>query len=363
VLPTATSTPFIPASQHNVSYGPYERQKLDVYNPGGLVDAPIVLLVHSGGFYSGDKGEAGLVRDFYNQLGFVVVAPNYRLVTIDAQNAFPTPISDVGCAAAWAKKNAASFGGDGDNTFIVGYSAGAHIGAMLAYNDDRNWLDGCGIQGEELEFKGFVGFAGTYDFAERPPGEWFIGCFLSELLGIEPSREACAAWKDADPNKWMEANPVAFVSSGDPPALLLTGDKDYTVNVPDPITGKGMANSVRMAAVLDERGIDNELVVVPGADHSSLYVWLQTDKSVQRAVAGFLKRLATPTPALTPTPTSVPPTATPTSPTSSGNVQFLAKWGSLGPGDGRFSAWASRRRGWLTCRDGGDSVASRQHPR
>ena len=77
--PTPKPTPFIPASQRNVSYGPYELQKLDVYNPGGLVDAPIVLLVHSGGFYSGDKGEAVLVSDFYNQLGFVVVAPNYRL--------------------------------------------------------------------------------------------------------------------------------------------------------------------------------------------------------------------------------------------------------------------------------------------
>ena len=90
---------------------------------------------------------------------------------------------------------------------------------------------------------------------------------LRDTLGLEVcTREECN-WKEFDPSVWAEASPVTFVSPGDPPALLVTGDEDCFINVPDHTTGKCTANSVRMSVALDELGILNELVVFPGYGH------------------------------------------------------------------------------------------------
>ncbi|MCH8909841.1 MAG: amidohydrolase family protein [Chloroflexi bacterium] len=269
VAPTSTPTspPPVPVSRMDVPYGPDERQRLDVFTKEDFKDAPIVVLVHGGGWRAGNKASQHRYVDFYNKLGFVVVTPNYRLVTEDGLNTFPTPINDVGCAVAWIKSNATDYGADGSTMFIGGHSAGAHIGAMLAYNSERNWLEDCGIQHEELVFKGFIGTSGRYDLADPSQERFVVGWLLRDVLGLEVCDEEECKWKDTDPGKWAEASPIVFVSPGDPPALLATGGDDCYLNVPDPTTGQCIANSVRMSVALDELGIYNELVVFPGYGH------------------------------------------------------------------------------------------------
>ena len=272
-ISTATPTPRptptlpIPTSQMDIPYGPHERQKLDVFTRGDFMDAPIIVLVHGGGWWAGNKTSQHQYVDFYNELGFVVVTPNYRLVTENGLNTFPTPINDVGCSVAWIKSNATEYGADGSTMFISGNSAGAHIAAMLAYNTERNWLEECGIQNEALTFKGFIGTSGPCDFGDASPERWQIGWLLRETLGLEVcNREECI-WKESDPAKWAEASPVTFVSPGDPPALLATGAEDCFLNVPDPTTGQCSANSVHMSGALEELGIYNKLLIYPGYGH------------------------------------------------------------------------------------------------
>ena len=39
----------------DISYGPHSRNKLDVYQPPGVSNAPIFVYVHGGGYRSGDR--------------------------------------------------------------------------------------------------------------------------------------------------------------------------------------------------------------------------------------------------------------------------------------------------------------------
>jgi len=55
-----------------------------------------------------------------------------------------------------------------------------------------------------------------------------------------------------------EASPVTYIDRGDPPFLIIQGEKDESVN-PD--------QSEELSKDLKKRGIDNELIIVPGAPH------------------------------------------------------------------------------------------------
>ncbi len=226
-----------------------------------------MISVHGGGWRAGNKETRHQYVEFFNDLGFVVVTPNYRLVTEDGQHTFPTPINDVGCAVVWIKRNAATYGADGSTVFISGNSAGAHIGGMLAYNSERNWLEECSIQDEMLTFKGFIGTSGVYDFGDTTRELFHVGWLLRDVLGLEVCTQEECAWKAADPGPLVEASPLTFVSSNDPPALLATGEDDCFINLLDRTTRHCTATTVRMADALSEVGIYNQLVVFPGYGH------------------------------------------------------------------------------------------------
>jgi triacylglycerol lipase len=128
--------------QRDVAYGPHERQRLDIFQPVGAKNAPILLFVHGGGFVRGDKG--GAWSAFYSNVGawaarhgIVGVTMNYRLAP---EFMWPTGGRDVRRAIEWLSLHAAAFGGNSSSIFAMGQSAGAvHV------------LDMVTGSGEELE--------------------------------------------------------------------------------------------------------------------------------------------------------------------------------------------------------------------
>src|SRR5690242_12400399 len=68
---------------HDVPYGPDARQRFDVYAPPDAHDAPVIFMVHGGGWRIGDKS---MRRMFENKVhywvpkGYVFIAINYRML-------------------------------------------------------------------------------------------------------------------------------------------------------------------------------------------------------------------------------------------------------------------------------------------
>ena len=114
---------------------------------------------------------------------------------------------------------------------LIGHSAGAYIAAMLAV-DDR-WL---GTDHDAV--KGWVGLAGPYDFAP------FDGPVTQEAFGN---------WPDA-----AQTQPITWAGAGDPPALLLSGADDTTVEP---------RNSRALAELLREGGVSAEVKIYEGVSH------------------------------------------------------------------------------------------------
>ncbi|KAI2829223.1 hypothetical protein CBS147343_8545 [Aspergillus niger] len=147
--------PLYPEAPDNVgvvkdeSYGPAERNRLDVYfpleeKPGGY---PVVLYVHGGGFFSGDKGWSekcwANVGFFFAQRGFVTVLANHQLVP---HVVYPGGADDMQLAREWISENIAKekYGrGIPEKVVLLGHSSGgAHI-AMNLYAAGDEFLDNC----------------------------------------------------------------------------------------------------------------------------------------------------------------------------------------------------------------------------
>lgn len=116
----------------DVAYGPDARQRFDVYAPEGARGAPVIFMVHGGGWAVGDKSNRGVVRNKtarWVPRGFVFVSANYRMLP----EADPLEQArDVARALAAAQAQAATWGGDPARFILMGHSAGAHLVALIA---------------------------------------------------------------------------------------------------------------------------------------------------------------------------------------------------------------------------------------
>ncbi|MGH8807142.1 MAG: alpha/beta hydrolase fold domain-containing protein [Noviherbaspirillum sp.] len=126
VLPTHTRV------TRDVAYGRDKRQRFDVYRPAQASGAPVIFMVHGGGWARGDKAARTVIENkvaHWVPRGYVFISTNYRLVP----DADPLEQArDVAQALAAAQDNAASWGGDRNKFVLMGHSAGAHLVALLA---------------------------------------------------------------------------------------------------------------------------------------------------------------------------------------------------------------------------------------
>ena len=116
----------------DVAYGPDARQRFDVYAPQDAHGAPVIFMVHGGGWARGDKSNRAVVHNKtarWLPRGFVFVSANYRMLP----EADPLEQArDVARGLAAAQAQAASWGGDPARFILMGHSAGAHLVALIA---------------------------------------------------------------------------------------------------------------------------------------------------------------------------------------------------------------------------------------
>lgn len=115
----------------DVAYGSDRLQRFDVYAPDKAENAPVILMVHGGGWFRGDKTMRGVVENKVRRWvprGFVVISVNNRLVPA----ADPVEQArDVARALAKAQHDAGEWGGSKSKFILMGHSAGAHIVALV----------------------------------------------------------------------------------------------------------------------------------------------------------------------------------------------------------------------------------------
>jgi acetyl esterase/lipase len=192
----------------NIAYGALNRQQLDVYAPTSTQSTsakrPVVVFFYGGSWDSGSKDSYLFVAEALTSKGFIAVIPDYRIYP---EVIYPEFLNDGASAFQWTKDNIEKYGGDVNNIFVAGHSAGAHIAAMLAF--DQTWLAAQKLSTTSI--RGFIGLAGPYDF---------LPLTSARLKEIFPSTEIQAL-----------SQPIRYARGNAPPALLLAGDADTIVGL------------------------------------------------------------------------------------------------------------------------------------
>lgn len=204
--------------------------QMDIYTPNGDTETnrPVILYMHGGSFYAGDKGSSDCV-DFCESMakrGYVTASLNYRLATniigflTSNETQYETvlkAVSDAKAAVRYFRKdfaNGNNYGIDPNTIFAGGYSAGGVIAIHQAYIDNIMDLPSLAIDNDGSSFNvqsiinnvggayGLEGDAGNYGY----PSE--IAGVISFAGGI---------------------NNISWIDSNDEPLVSIQGTEDLTV--------------------------------------------------------------------------------------------------------------------------------------
>ena len=201
------------------------RARLDIYRPRDvdLVNAPVLVQVHGGGWTLGEKEHQGLLlMNRMAQRGWICVAMNYRLAP---KHPFPAQIIDVKKAIAWTRENIAAYGGDPSYLVATGGSAGGHLAALAALTPGLAEYQP-GFEAADTSLAGCVPFYGVYDLAGITGDKGAIE-MRDYFLGPRVFKKDPAKHLD----DFVRASPLANVSPDAPDFFVLHGANDSLVHV------------------------------------------------------------------------------------------------------------------------------------
>ena len=131
-----------------LAYGQEEAREIEVHAPVGADgEAPTVVVLRPPGVRRQQGWRSGKI-----------LAGRGLLAVVAAVGGESDALKDAAQACAWARDNAARFGGDPERLFVYGRAKGADLAALLAL--DPQWLADAGAP----RLSGAVGLLGHYDF-------------------------------------------------------------------------------------------------------------------------------------------------------------------------------------------------------
>jgi arylformamidase len=119
--------------------------------------APIFVFVHGGEWRFGSAKSTAFPAEMFINAGAHYVLPDYQLVQ-DAGGSLRPMVDQLRRAVAWVYRNAAEFGGDPDRIYLGGFSAGAHLAAVVL---TTNWTKDFDLPADMI--KGGICISGIYD--------------------------------------------------------------------------------------------------------------------------------------------------------------------------------------------------------
>lgn len=225
----------------NIPYGAERRQKLDVYLPKKMVPpAKVVIFYYGGSWRGGNKTDYRFVAQALTARGFIVVLPDYRVCPAVI---FPAFVEDGASAVRWVRDNISTYGGDTNQIYLMGHSAGSHIAALLTL--DAHYLKAVGLDRKVI--RATATLSGPYDFTPNPLDR--------PVFGMETNQTAI------NPN----IEPITFVDGKEPPMLLVQGLRDKIV---------APSNAANLAARIRELGGEVDYITYPKRGHASVVVAL-----------------------------------------------------------------------------------------
>lgn len=236
-LEEAPKKPLEAESLLDVSYGTARDQVFDIYLPANRSeDTKVLVLVHGGGWSSGDKADMNGFKDFVIQQlpELAIVNMNYRLA--DKNNLpYPMQTDDITTVVNTLKNSKEEYQ-IGDDLGFIGVSAGAHLSLLWAYALDT-----------EKKVNMVCSIVGPTNFLD-PAYQNSEDETVKELIAqFGPNNEILE-----------EASPLQKLRDGAPPTILFYGGQDPLIPV---------SQGVDLASKLTDLSIEHEFTLYETEGH------------------------------------------------------------------------------------------------
>ncbi len=239
----------------------YEARDLTLFHEPGATGRPVVLFIHGGGWTDGYREWYHYTAEaFTGEMGYVTVVANYRLTSDqvfpssicptreseapDAEEKaawYPDNLRDCADALAWTADHVEEYGGDPNEIFLFGHSAGGHLVSLLALHDDYDSL--------RARIRGVISMSGAYDLGDL--NDAMFGTVLDLTFDTHTNAAVLS-----------EASPETYVAAGDslPPFLVL-----YCEDELPSLTSEALS----FIALLENTGHEVESEYLAGYSHVS----------------------------------------------------------------------------------------------
>jgi acetyl esterase/lipase len=208
----------------SVRYGSHPVQLLDVWRRKDLPaePSPVLIFVPGGAWIHGSRLLQGYaLMSHLAEMGWVCLSIDYRVAP---QHRWPSHITDVKTAIAWARANVDKVGGDRNFVAIAGCSAGGHLSALAGLTINDAEMQAELPDGSDTSFDAVVGIYGRYDWEDRSTAE--RARFMDFLERVVVKRKM-----SRHPEIFRKASPTALVHPKAPPFLVIHGTGDSVIPV------------------------------------------------------------------------------------------------------------------------------------
>ncbi len=216
---------------------------LDLYLPDPSASpAPLVVFIHGGGFFMGDKTDSRGVDtgSLMTESGYACASINYTLAPREDKFAkWPRNICDVADALIFLSTRGDEYSFDFSRFAVMGCSAGGTLAALYAFGGDA-LFNHIAYSVQTFRPRALISMYGPFNFLTRP---------RDRRSGNE-MRD-----RDISPAYWLELADNAMC----PPAMHIQGDLDKLVRP---------AQHEEFREAYTKRGLTVELIRIPNFGHA-----------------------------------------------------------------------------------------------
>lgn len=184
-------------------------KQLNIFAPRKAKNAPVLIFIHGGSWHSGRKEIYDFMGSRLARRGVVTVIIDYPLAP-----AYQLPAMEKASimAVKWVSEHIEAYGGNPQQIFISGHSAGGHLAALAGIKKEP-WQE----LGIANPIKGMI--------LNDPAGlDWYW--FLKERKEKYNAEDNYDAFTD-NPETWKKFSPIYYLDGNEPPMLIMEGENTY----------------------------------------------------------------------------------------------------------------------------------------
>lgn len=204
---------------------------------------PAVIIIHGGGWKSGNKDQMQVLAQEIASKGYSCFTIEYRL---SPEALYPAAIFDVKNAIKFIKDNAKKFHVDANKIAILGCSSGGQMAALigttngnLAFEDAENKSKSGSTIQAIIDIDGVLAFKHPESEEGAMASLWLNGNY------------------EENPINWKNASALTHTNQDTPPTLFINSNQD-----------RFHAGRDDMIAILNKYNIYNEVKTIPNTPHS-----------------------------------------------------------------------------------------------